>query len=333
MNSIAVIGIKGLPKDFQGTSGVEAYVEHQIPGLLKAGRVNCYVRNWATAHDVTEHNGARIIHIPSVNTTFLDTFTHCLLSTIHATATGSTTIWYHGIGPAFFAFIPRIFNKRVVVTIHSQDWRRTKWNFLARTFLQLSEYLAITVSSEIYVVSNQLKLYYDTKYQIHTCLEKYPIVRSRGVRVKTIRQKYGLRKNGYILFVGRFVPEKRLEWLINASEAFPRYPIVLTGGSSHSDHYTALIHSLAAGKNIIFTGYIFGKEKEELLSNCRLFVLPSSLEGFPISVTEALSYGKLCLVGDYLKTEFDDKKHKIMYFRRENYENFLSNFIYAATRP
>ena len=49
---------------------------------------------------------------------------------------------------------------------------------------------------------------------------------------------------------------------------------------------------------IIFTGFVQGKELDELYSNAYVYTLPSDLEGMPLSLLEAMSYGNCCLVSD-----------------------------------
>ena len=141
-----------------------------------------------------------------------------------------------------------------------------------------------------------------------------------------IKEKYNLKKNRYILYLGRFVPEKRIEWLIETSN-FINIPIVIAGGSSHSEKYVKYLHKKAKQKNIIFTGYVFGREKEELLSNCSLFVLPSSLEGYPIVIEEVLKYGKKCLIGDFIQKEYSLKDKKLFFFSSDNNKDFNKKLL------
>ena len=75
--------------------------------------------------------------------------------------------------------------------------------------------------------------------------------------------------------------------------------LVIAGGASDTDGYMQKLKSLAAGdKRILFTGFIQGKLLEELYSNAYLYTLPSDLEGMPLSLLEAMSYGNCCLVSD-----------------------------------
>jgi glycosyltransferase involved in cell wall biosynthesis len=321
---ISIIGVKGIPKNFSGTSGIETYVENHAQKLIKTGfQVSCYVRRWSTGNYKSDsYLGIKRIIIPSINTKLLDAITHSFLASIHASLGDSSIIWYHGIGPAFFSFIPKLFHKKVYTTIHSLDWRRKKWGVFAQLFLYICEKLTISNSTQIFVVSTQLKNYYSNKFKIIPTIDKYIIPKHRSVKPNIIRLKHNLKPNSYILFMGRFVPEKRVEWLIKTADEI-RFKIVLSGGSSHTSDYSKNLYKQAANRNIIFTDYVFGQEKNELISNCKIFVLPSMLEGYPIVISEALSYNRHCLVGDFLKSEYSAKNKLIHYFQTNNYSDFL----------
>jgi glycosyltransferase involved in cell wall biosynthesis len=105
--------------------------------------------------------------------------------------------------------------------------------------------------------------------------------------------------------MGRLVPEKRVDWLIRsyqelaATSHHPLPALVVAGGSSATDDHVRELHHVSRGEGrVVFTGYVAGEEKEELLSNALVFVLPSYLEGFPIVLLEAKSYGVCCLASD-----------------------------------
>lgn len=325
--TIAFIGQKAIPKNFPGTSGIESYVENRMLCLVKKRKkIYSYGRKWATQDQKKEYKGIHIITIFTINTKYLDTLSYSFFASIHASLSDATLVWYQGMGPAIFSIIPRIFGKKIYTTIHSLDWNRKKWSFWGRIFLLISEKITILISDKIFVVSLSLKEYYENKFAITPILDKINTSSKRKVPIRIIANKYNLQKNKYVLYLGRFVPEKRIEWLIRAMEHCKKYSLVLAGGSSHSDDYVEYLKSLSRNKLIIYTGYVFGKEKAELISNCKLFVLPSNLEGYPVAVTEAIGYGKKCLVGDFLKSEYPSSDKKINFFDVNNYENFLSEF-------
>lgn len=324
IRTIAFIGQRGIPPDFPGTSGVEYYTYQQMKTLIAKNKtVLSYIRRWAIIPQQRVSNRIVTFHTPSINTKHLDTITYALLASIHVCFTDAHIVWYQGIGPALFAFLPRLCGKQVITTIHSADWQRKKWDIVSQIILRLSASLAIKTSHAITCVSNTLTDQLSRQYHMTIYLDRIHTRKYQNVVPEIIKQKYHLHPNRYVLFLGRFVPEKRIDWLIQASSEIPGIPFVLSGGSSHSDAYVRDLKTMATNKNIIFTGYVFGKEKAELLSNCMLFVLPSSTEGYPISVAEAIGFNKLCLVGDFLKNEYNRNNKRMYYFETKNYSSFI----------
>ena len=321
MNKVSIIGPRGIPKEFNGTSGIETYVESRIPGLVKKGSVTCYVRSWTAKAWRSEYMGAQIIAVPTINSTHLDTFIYSFLATMFATLSNTSIVWYHGIGPAFFAWIPRAFGKHVYTTVHSLDYERKKWIIPARLFLYIGAWVAAQCSHRVFVVSKSLKHHFKKEYGIDTTHDAFSLPRSSQTPAHEITNKYGLARNGYVLFLGRLVPEKRIEWLIEAMRG-SKIPLVIAGGASHSDKYAESLAGNTRRVETIYTGYVFGSMKQELLSNCKLLVLPSQTEGFPICVAEALAIGKVCLVADFLRGEYKQENPNIHFFKKDSFMDF-----------
>ncbi len=295
---IAFIGQKGIPATF---GGVEYHVDEVSRRLARRGHeVTVYVRSWYTPPELHEYKGVRLIHTRTYPHKYTDAFIHSLSSSLHSLKEGYDIIHYHAIGPAFFSWLGARAARAVVTTIHGYDYQAGKWGPLARRFLRLSEKIALRSSKRCIVVAKHQKTHYEAL--------GYPVSYiPNGVNIReivpprSIVAKYGLRGNDYILFVGRLVPEKRPDWLINAYRQVARSDIklVIAGDSSHTDTYVHRLKEISADiPGVVFTGYVTGQEKEELLSNTLLFVLPSALEGLPIALLEAMSYARPSLASD-----------------------------------
>jgi len=115
-----------------------------------------------------------------------------------------------------------------------------------------------------------------------------------------IAEKYGLKKDSYILFLGRIVPEKGLTYLVNAfKQVKTDKKLVIAGGSSDTEEYMEELKKLSRDdERILYTGFVQGKLLDELYSNAYVYTLPSDLEGMPLSLLEAMSYGNCCLTSD-----------------------------------
>ena len=197
-------------------------------------------------------------------------------------------------------WIPKMFGIRVVATIHGLDWQRAKWGNFASRVLKFGEKMAAKYADEVIVLSRNVQQYFLDTYGRETNFIPNGISRPVIRDAEIIHQKYGLKKDGYILFLARLVPEKGLHYLIEAfSEIDTDMKLVIAGGSSHSLEYIEKIKEMASkDSRIIMTDFVQGQVLEELYSNAYTFVLPSDIEGMALSLLEAMSYGNCCLVSD-----------------------------------
>ena len=205
----------------------------------------------------------------------------------------------HAEGPAFFCWIPKLFGKRVICTIHGLDWDREKWRgSVASKFIRGGEKNAVKYADEIIVLSKDVQKYFLETYGRETHFIPNGVNRPEVREAKLITDHFGLKKDSYILFLGRLVPEKGIRYLV---EAFKNVKtdkkLVIAGGSSDTDSFMEELKELAKGDDrILFTGFVQGAMLEELYSNAYIYTLPSDLEGMPLSLLEAMSYGNCCLL-------------------------------------
>lgn len=297
---IAFIGAKGCPATFPGMGGIDNGVERTAKELVKMGyQVTVFVRSWATPKKLINYKGINLIHLPSLQGKNSDTFTHSFFASIYICIHPFDVVCYRAVGSAFFSWLPRLFGRIVITTIHSKDWERDKWGSFGQWFLLLCEKIAIYSSNIIVVVSSTLKRrYQEVKkpiYVIPNGIDKF-IKPKKNLKTSN----YSLGANNYLLYMGRFVPEKRIDWLIKAYKILkPKIKLVLVGGANNTDKYSLMLKKISENnKNILFLDYVFGKEKEELLSNSRLIVLPSKLEGYSNAILDAIQYRKAILAAD-----------------------------------
>ena len=294
---IAMIGLRTIPSNY---GGIERHVENYAPRIAARGKqVVVYSRSYCGPR--TTYKNVQIQPVPSVSSKHLDTAVYTLFATIHAIFSGVDVIHYHGIGPALFSFIPRIFRIPSVVTVHALDWQRAKWGRVASFALQIGEWLSCRMPCYTIVVSRLLKNYLRKKYQAKTYMIPNAVDLPVQGNSERIRNEFGLEPGKYILFTGRLVPEKGLHYLIDAYHSLPRYPyqLVIAGGEGYSKTYSDELRSSARrDPRIRFIGFVEGETLNSLYSNALLFVLPSDLEGLSVSLTEAMSYGIPSLVSD-----------------------------------
>jgi len=291
---IAFIGGRGVVSKY---SGIESYYEEVGRQLASMGHeVTVYCRSYFTP-DLREHNGMRIVRLPTIRSKHLETVTHTLLSTIHATFGQSDVVHYHALGPALFSFLPRLFGKKTVVTVQGLDWQRKKWGRIAVKVLRLGEQAAVKFPNATMVVSQTLQWHYQS------CYGTQPVYIPNGTslrkrRVSSQMVRWGIEPGNYILFLGRFSPEKNCHLLIEAYERMQtNVKLVLAGGSSYSDDYAAELRQHQSDR-VRLLPWVAGDDMEELLTNAMLFVLPSDLEGLSLALLDAMGAGVCVLTSD-----------------------------------
>ena len=249
---------------------------------------------------IKEWKGVKIKWIPTPNSSKLNAIVYSFFATFNALLGKFDVIHFHAEGPASMVLLAKLFKKRCIVTIHGLDWQRSKWGGFATKFLKFGEKTAAKHADEIIVLSKNVQQYFKDTYGRETVFIPNGITAPKIQEADIIKNKYSLEKDGYILFLGRLVPEKNIHTLIQAyNEIKTDKKLVIAGGASHTDEYEKELKELAKDKkNIIFTGFVDGKELEELFGGAYIYCLPSDLEGMPISLLEAMSYGNCCLTSD-----------------------------------
>lgn len=333
VQKIAMIGHKRIPSR---EGGVEIVVDELSQRLVAMGyKVDAYNRSGyhvsGKEYDEKrgkEYKGIRLITIPTFKSKKLNAICYSFLATIRALFGGYDVIHYHAEGPCVMLWIPKLFGIRVIATIHGLDWQRSKWGNFASRILKLGEETAARCADEIIVLSKNVQEYFADTYGRETIYIPNGVERPQQYPPKIICKKYGLKGDDYILFVARIVPEKGIHYLIRAYyDVKTDKKLVIAGGSSHSPEYRDKIREMAAkDERIILTGFVQGRELEELYSNAGIFVLPSDVEGMAISLLEAMSYGNCCLVSD-IEENIEVVGNKAVNFRHGDVEDLRRKII------
>lgn len=303
--NIAMLGHKRIPSR---EGGVEIVVEELSTRMAKAGhQVTCLNR---AGHHVSgkefdtqnlkEYMGVKIKTVPTINKKGFAAMTASVAGAIVAAFGKYDVVHFHAEGPCTMLWLPKMFGKRCIATIHGLDHQRVKWGKLASTYIMLGEKCAARYADEIIVLSRNVQKYFLDTYGRETRFIPNGVNRAEKRAADQICEKYQLEKDGYILFLGRIVPEKGLRYLIEAfKQVQTDKKLVIAGGTSDTEGFLRELKRLAQGdERIIFTGFVQSELLEELYSNAYLYTLPSDLEGMPLSLLEAMSYGNCCLVSD-----------------------------------
>lgn len=334
--AIAMFGQKRLSRE----GGIEIVVKELCTRMAKNGyTVTCYNRSGhhvsgAEYDKKTEYEGINQKCVPTIEKKGLAAVSSSFFAALNSAFGKYNVVHIHAEGPAFFSWLPKLLGKRVIVTVHGLDWQREKWKSgFGSKFIKQGEKNAVKYADEIIVLSKGVHDYFRNQYGRETRFIPNGVNRPEIRKAELITDKFGLTKDSYILFLGRLVPEKGIRYLI---EAFKNVKtdkkLVIAGGSSDTDSFMKELKELAKDdKRIIFTGFVQGQMLEELYSNAYIYTLPSDLEGMPLSLLEAMSYGNCCLVSDIQEcTEVVEDKALI--FKKSNVQDLQNKLQEACDR-
>ena len=300
---IAMYGHKRIPSR---EGGVEVVVEDLATRMVQKGHsVTCYNRK---GHHVSgkefdssamkEYKGVLLKSVFTLNKKGLAAMTSSWAAALRAAFGKYDVVHVHAEGPAVTCLLPKLFKKKVVVTIHGLDWQRAKWGGFATKYIKWGEKQAAKHADEIIVLSKGVQEYFRKEYGRKTTFIPNGVSKPQLKNAQIIKSLWDLEKDSYVLFLGRIVPEKGIQYLLEAwKEINTDKKLVIVGGSSDTDSFMNELKSLANDK-VLFTGFQQGEVLEELYSNAYLYCLPSDLEGMPLSLLEAMSYGNCCLVSN-----------------------------------
>lgn len=334
---IAMIGHKRIPSR---EGGVEIVVEKLAERMVAQGH-EVYAYNRKGHHvsgdkandlkEVKEYKGIHIITVPTFENKSLNAFVYSVLATIHALFRKYDVIHYHASGSCAMIWLPKLLGFHTVATIHGLDSQRSKWGGFASRYLQFGEKMAAKYADELIVLSEGNRKYFKDMYGRNATLIPNGVEKPEVKEAKLILERYGLQRKSYILFLARIVPEKGLHYLIEAFKDIETdKKLCIVGGTSHSGEYVEQVIKMAEDDpRIMFLGFQQGAALEELFSNAYLYVLPSDVEGMPISLLEAMSYGNCCIVSDIVENAsvIEDKGVTFKKGSVESLEKELKNLL------
>jgi glycosyltransferase involved in cell wall biosynthesis len=336
---IAMIGHKRIPSR---EGGVEIVVEELATRLVQMGHsVTVYNRKGKNvadknadkeAHKLKNYKGIRIVQIPTPDKKSLNAVVYSFIATIGALVGNYDVIHYHAEGPCAMLPIPHFFGIRTVATIHGLDWQRAKWGGFATKFLKFGERCAAKYADEVIVLSANVQQYFKDTYNRETIYIPNGVNKTEFREPEIIKEKFGLEKDKYILYLGRLVPEKGISYLLEAySRVDTDIKLVIAGGGSHSSDFVQSIKEMAKkDPRVVMTGFVQGHLLSELYSNCYMYVLPSDIEGMPISLLEAMSFGRRCLASD-IPENMEACKGFAQYFEKSNVDDLAKKLSQCLT--
>ena len=294
---IVVTGTRGIPNIM---GGVETHCEELFPRIAAMGNDVTVIRRKSYVRDsLTEWNGCKLIDIETPKKKSFEAIIHTFRAINKAKRLGADILHIHAIGPALLVPYAKMLGMKVVFTHHGPDYDRDKWGVAAKIILKLGEKMGCRYANHVIVISNVIK----------------DLIAKRCGRTENVRLIYngvpkpeiceypeyfsdlGIEKGKYILGMCRFVPEKHLHDLVDAYVRLKTdkrigddIKLVLAGDTDFEDDYSLGLKRKALENGVVLTGFIRGRKLHSLLTNALCYSLPSSHEGLPIALLEAMSY-------------------------------------------
>ncbi len=289
---IAMLGMRGIPANY---SGFETCVEAVSTRLVQRGhQVTVYNRPHHVKWPGATYKGVRLVKIPTIRNKYLETLVHTTLSAIHVSLTGADIVLIFIAANSPVALIPRLAGYKTILHVDGLDWKRDKWPPFAKRYIKLAEWLGTRLPHALITDSRVVQQYYKDTYQADIEYIAYGAEVEAAAGGETLA-RFGLQPEGYVLFVGRLVPENGIHTLIKAYEQLhTSKKCVIVGNAPYAEKYITELNAMA-GPNVIFTGYQFGAAYRELSSNAYLFVEPSKVGGTHPALVEAMGFGS-CVV-------------------------------------
>lgn len=336
---IAMLGHKRIPSR---EGGIEIVVEELATRMAKKSHsVTCYNRKGhnvaGSEFDGTKlktYKGVTLQEVFTIDKRGLAAMTASVSASLRAALGNYDVVHIHAEGPAFMCWLPKLFGKKVIVTVHGLDHQRAKWGKFASWYIRSGEKNAVRFADEIIVLSKGVQDYFQNTYGRTTRFIPNGVNKAKPRKARQITEKWGLTRDSYILYLGRIVPEKGERYLIEAfKQTKTDKKLVIAGGSSDTQAFMDELKNLAKDDDrIIFTGFVQGEILEELYSNPYIYTLPSDLEGMPLSLLEAMSYGNCCLTSDIPECA-EVVEDKALLFRKSDVSDLKTKLQNACDHP
>lgn len=304
MMKVVVTGTRGIPNVM---GGVETHCEELFPRITDRGYDVTVIRRSNYIKDsLTEWKGVKLININCPKKKSFEAIIHTFRAINEAKRLKADVLHIHAIGPALLTPYAKMLGMKVVFTHHGADYDRDKWGKAAKTILKLGERLGCMLADDVIVISdiihNLIKEKYGRTKNVHLIYNG--VSNPEICDYPEFFRELGIKKGKYILGMCRFVPEKNLHHLVKAyakmKEENPSSDIklVLAGDTDFEDDYSRNLKDMARKNGVVLTGFIKGRKLHSLLTHCLCYCLPSSHEGLPIALLEAMSYGVKVIVSD-----------------------------------
>jgi glycosyltransferase involved in cell wall biosynthesis len=292
---LALLGSRGVPARY---GGYETLMEQLGRRLVERGfEVTVYCRAHYTPRSLAEHEGMRLVVLPTLRGKYLDTPVHTLLSVLHAGSQPFDAALMVNSANALFVPLLRAAGIPTALNVDGIEKRRTKWGWPGRLVYALSERLATIVPDALVTDATVIAEHYRRRYGAASETIAYGVDPRPEPPGPTLRE-LALEPRGYLLYVSRFEPENNPHRVAAAYRRVPgTMPLVMVGGAPYAGRFIRALRR-DADPRIRFPGPIYGRGYRELLSSAFAYVQATEVGGTHPALVEALGYGNCVLAND-----------------------------------
>jgi glycosyltransferase involved in cell wall biosynthesis len=332
-NRIAAFGIRSLPPE-NGSAGADKFALELYPRLVQEGyAVTVYNRNYKRTNTLETYHGVHRVGLKTVRLAGFDTLIHSMKSTWHIIVHNTADVVHiHNGGNSIWAIPLRLCGKKVFISQDGIDWKRGKWSWYARIFLYCSAFITVHVAHEVIFDNIFAQKYYSNKFKKNFKYIPYGSEVAAPKHSTGILKKLELRPNEYFLFVGRFIPDKGVHYLIKAfNQLTTKMKLVLIGGSPNPSEYEKTLKE-TKDERIIFPGYIYGESTLELMQHAYLYIQPSDVEGQSPVILTVMGLGTPLLCSNIPENLFVVQDYAVK-FSKGNIQSLKEQLEYAILHP
>jgi glycosyltransferase involved in cell wall biosynthesis len=327
---IAVFGFRSIPPR-PGCSGADKFAEELYVRLAARGyRVIGYNRVYDDQSAAScDYKGIHLLNLRTFRRPGIEALWHSAKVTAHIIRhnTGDVVHVQNG-GNSIFIPILRMFGKKVFLTEDGAEWDRGKWPWYARLYLRAMTYLTAHIPDGVIFDNVFVREMFEKRFGRSYHFIPYGSEPQKDEPATDVLERLGLKARDYCLFVGRFIPEKGLQYLIPAFEKVPTdMKLVVVGGANQGSEFAERV-TRTVDPRIIFPGYMYGADVHTLMRQAYAYIQPSDLEGLSPAVLENMGLGTPVICSDIRENLFVVGDTAIT-FRRSDVEALAAAIRYA----
>ena len=334
---LAAFGFRNFPPN-NGSAGEDKFAYELYPRLANLGvNVRVFSRTYdrKQAGAKSQVGKVKTLSVWTFKRSGFDTLFHSMFCTMYVISNDlADVVHIHNGGNSIWAFLLRLFGKRVFITQDGIDWERDKWPWYAKIFLKTSSLLTAYLPNRVIFDNIYVQQKFEQRYKKYFDMIEYGSNVNHSYNESQILNKLLLRSRDYILFVGRFIPDKGIHYLIDAFKRIKTdKKLVLVGGSPNDHSFEDQLKSLAEiDERITFPGYVYGGDVNKLIKEAYLYVQPSDVEGLSPVILQVMGLGTPLLCSDIDENKYIVQEDTLL-FRKSEIDSLQEKLNYAIENP